>query len=536
MSAQEIVIGKYTLESLTTGMYSDPFTIYREYIQNATDSIDDAVKQHMLKKEEGIIHITVDKKYRIISIRDNGAGINSQRVYKILGDIGNSEKDYRESRGFRGIGRLGGLGYCEKLIFITKSGDDNKRSTITWDCRKLKELLQPGKYKNYDLLRVIREVTTEDYELENNEDHYFEVKMININPQFEELIDEDKVKYYLSTVTPVPFDHQKFIYAQEIKEYLLSRNKIIEEYNIFLNDSPNPICKMYKKNFRTGQQEKNRRDDSIQDIEFFDAHSSDGKLLYSGWHAITNFYGSVQDEYMRGIRLRKGNILIGDENTFSQFFPVEKDLAHRWFIGEVYIYDDNIILNARRDNFEKTREFNIVSSKLTEKADELNRKYRRGMSEFNSTIKSIDTHKVELEKINNQIDNGCITSDIKKEQLLKKKEEIEKNITNKEVKLKKIINKMDEYDNKKPTAKAYLKESANIKKVIVDLENKIINTDYSTKTDLPSSYSKNERELYQVIIAVIDKNTDKDIAEMLREKIKEELWKRVESNEKYIAC
>jgi hypothetical protein len=95
---------------------------------------------------------------------------------------------------------------------------------------------------------------------------------------------------------------------------------------------------------------------------------------------------------------------------------------------------------------------------------------------------------------------------------------------------------MDEYDNKKPTPKAYLKESANIKKVIVDLENKIINTDYSTKTDLPSSYSKNERELYQVIIAVIDKNTDKDIAEMLREKIKEELWKRVESNEKYIAC
>lgn len=38
-----IVIGKHTLESLTSGMYSDPYVVYREYIQNATDSIDEAV-------------------------------------------------------------------------------------------------------------------------------------------------------------------------------------------------------------------------------------------------------------------------------------------------------------------------------------------------------------------------------------------------------------------------------------------------------------------------------------------------------------
>lgn len=32
--ADVIQVGKYTLESLTTGMYSDPKIIYREYIQN----------------------------------------------------------------------------------------------------------------------------------------------------------------------------------------------------------------------------------------------------------------------------------------------------------------------------------------------------------------------------------------------------------------------------------------------------------------------------------------------------------------------
>ena len=31
----ELVIGKYTLESLTNGMYASPLDLYREYIQNA---------------------------------------------------------------------------------------------------------------------------------------------------------------------------------------------------------------------------------------------------------------------------------------------------------------------------------------------------------------------------------------------------------------------------------------------------------------------------------------------------------------------
>lgn len=42
---KDIVIGKHTLESLTSGMYSDPFVVFREYIQNATDSIDAAYKE-----------------------------------------------------------------------------------------------------------------------------------------------------------------------------------------------------------------------------------------------------------------------------------------------------------------------------------------------------------------------------------------------------------------------------------------------------------------------------------------------------------
>ena len=42
---RELVIGKYTLESITNGMYASPLDMYREYIQNAVDSFDVAVSE-----------------------------------------------------------------------------------------------------------------------------------------------------------------------------------------------------------------------------------------------------------------------------------------------------------------------------------------------------------------------------------------------------------------------------------------------------------------------------------------------------------
>ena len=52
-----------------------------------------------------------------------------------------------------------------------------------------------------------------------------------------------------------------------------------------------------------------------------------------------------------------------------------------------------------------------------------------------------------------------------------------------------------------------------------------VNAGYATKNDLPSSYSRDERKLYQRIIAVIDTyfTDDPKTAEALREKIKSEL-------------
>ena len=48
-------VGKNILENLTTGMYHDSKVCYREYIQNACDQIDIAIKQGLLRKEEAVV-------------------------------------------------------------------------------------------------------------------------------------------------------------------------------------------------------------------------------------------------------------------------------------------------------------------------------------------------------------------------------------------------------------------------------------------------------------------------------------------------
>ena len=112
-------VGKNILDNLTTGMYSDSKVIYREYIQNACDQIDLAIKLGILSAGEGLVDIFTDSKKRYISIKDNATGVKANDFIEDVGDIANSNKEIGRNKGFRGIGRLCGLAYCKTLRLHT---------------------------------------------------------------------------------------------------------------------------------------------------------------------------------------------------------------------------------------------------------------------------------------------------------------------------------------------------------------------------------------------------------------------------------
>ena len=45
----DVSIEKFTLESLTTGMYSDARIVFREYIQNAVDALEEAISKKIIE-------------------------------------------------------------------------------------------------------------------------------------------------------------------------------------------------------------------------------------------------------------------------------------------------------------------------------------------------------------------------------------------------------------------------------------------------------------------------------------------------------
>ena len=61
-SYQKPIIGKNLLRSLMLQLYSNPRCIYREYIQNGLDAINEAVKLGILKQnKDGLVSINIGK-------------------------------------------------------------------------------------------------------------------------------------------------------------------------------------------------------------------------------------------------------------------------------------------------------------------------------------------------------------------------------------------------------------------------------------------------------------------------------------------
>lgn len=339
---KKTIIGKDVIESLTLGMYEDSRFIYREYIQNSADQIDKAVDLGILKnKSEGRIQIQVDKRTKCIEISDNATGIESKNVDNILRNIAQSTKKRGINKGFRGIGRLGGLGYCDVLEFETSYLDENVKTVMAWDAKELKRIIN-NRSKKESASDVIDQLTSTETKSEVAEKHYFTVRLKNV--QNEILLDRNEIKEYLSLVAPVKF-HPRFMFNQKIYENLKSNSLDIDEYSIFINTDE--IFKKYTTSIYKVNGSSKIKFDELFDIDTFTLFNNDNKLIAWGWYGLSKFEGVVPSiNTCRGLRLRKDNIQIGTEYTLDKFHKQEKN--NRYFLGEVHAYSPNLIPNARR--------------------------------------------------------------------------------------------------------------------------------------------------------------------------------------------
>ncbi len=342
-------IGKNVIENLTTAMYEDLRIIYREYIQNSADSIDKAIKQKLITPEKAHIDIDFNPKTKTITVFDNGIGIKSSDFVRKMSRIADSDKNRAEDKGFRGIGRLGGISSCEKLRFSCSAPGEPILSICTWDAKTVREILV-DKTRNPSAAELVDMVTIYETRPYATEDHFFKVEMLDVESTSLELLDEKSVKDYLRAVAPIPYA-VGFMWKSEIAEFANEHGFKIDEYQVFVNGD-----RLFKPYTSKLYEPKNNNSkiayDSLVDVKFEIFKNNSGQAIAWMWYGISKFEKQIPSiNPMRGIRLRKSNIQIGNENTFSSHGFYDETRGGLYFVGEVFAIDKDLIPNARRDYF-----------------------------------------------------------------------------------------------------------------------------------------------------------------------------------------
>lgn len=514
------ILGKNIIENLTVGMYEDNRFIFREYIQNSADQIDKAIKEGILDKNEAIIDIDIDVNNRNIKVYDNATGIKKDKFKSTLSDIANSDKDRNKDKGFRGIGRLGGLAYCDKLIFRSSYQGENTKSIMIWDAKLCKSIIEDPNEKctAEELINRIIKFEEESYDIN---EHFFEVEMVNINKQSNELLNVSDIKNYLSFVAPIPFVSSFYI-KTEIYKYAQENNFKIDEYCIRINGEQ--LFKKYKMDLYENKENKEIYDE-VSSVHFHKFVNDNNEILAWMWIGISRFEKQIPSTNLsRGIRLRKENIGIGNDKTLARFFKETR--GNYYFIGEIYAVHTNLIPNARRDYFNQTNERTELELLMQEKFLELHAMYYAA-SRIKSAYKSQLKYKEMEKQFNEKKENGGF---IDKKEIEDQLQEIDK-AKQKSLEGKKEIDKSEKkYNGDGAFSEIFKHIKGKYEEPIKELDNikeKTVSSVEKKKSFASNikGYSKKEKKLLGEVFKIISNLLPPNEANELISKIKEELNK-----------
>ena len=330
--------GAGLLGVVTTGMYDNPLSMYREYIQNAADAI-----AGLEDPAEGRVEIATDIPGRRVIIRDNGPGLSHEDALDRLLPIGRSTKRPGTDRGFRGVGRLAGLAFAQTVTFTTRACLDQSLTRITWHSNQLPDLTS----STTDLQLAIRDCVAIDRPSgAGHPEHFFEVEIGGVAlHSVGLLLNRDVVREYIGEVCPVPMS-AGFPFAEELEDMFGQAHKPLE-LNIFFEGDSRRVERLYRNSVRLSA----NREAEFTEIEPIRIRADGNDEAAVGWVAHSPYLGAIpKDQRIRGIRARVGNIQIGGEAVFDHLFTEER--LNRWCVGELHILDPRIVPNARRDYFQ----------------------------------------------------------------------------------------------------------------------------------------------------------------------------------------
>jgi molecular chaperone HtpG len=407
---EAIEVGSFFLETLTTGMYEDPFHCIREYVQNGFDGIQDAIRAGILKEDDGRILISIAGTPRApsLTIRDNGIGIAAAQAYSTLVSLGASRKTPAQHAGFRGIGRLAGIAYCTTLRFTTTLRGEPTATIVEFDCGRVRGYFSPGA-EPVDVRIVVRSSVKTRTIPENESEHYTQVEMLRLVNLGLEFVQTPKLQPYLRQVCPVEYQ-DTFDFSDRIQSLAKSFGERLSTVHVEMRQKRErvAILKPYKNSYPTARRNVAS---TIHNVEVFTSKEHG----WFGWIGISNFPGEIVDEMAAGLRFRMKNIQIGNSEIIEGIAEeltaagTERRLQP-WAVGEIFITNSQVVPNARRDGFEDGAAWRAIRKDIKERVVKRIVKLVRGASGTRSAMKLLAEA---LKRATAQLEQPSITSPLK---------------------------------------------------------------------------------------------------------------------------
>jgi len=352
---QPLLVGKDILELLSTSMYIDPMSMYREYVQNSADAVELAQAAGLLRVS-GRVEIRVDQLSRAVFIRDNGSGLGKEQFINQLTALGGSKKRGTRARGFRGVGRLAGLAFCQELIFRSRQDGENMVHELRWDSREVRALLRSADHSS-DLREIVaKTIQTREVPGRNWPERFFEVELRGVvRHRDDRLLNEEQVANYLAQVAPVAFSPD-FKFGDQIRSFLETHGVRSGAIEVEIAGR-GQIYRPHRNSMAMGKSGETH----FQELTTTYTPGRDGDVAAVTWILHHDYRGALpSNSLVEGWRLRCGDIQVGDNCLLQTLFPESR--FNGWCVAETHVLDGRILPNGRRDHFEQnTYYFDLIN-------------------------------------------------------------------------------------------------------------------------------------------------------------------------------
>lgn len=414
-------VGASILNIITESLYDKPIVVFREYVQNSADSLASVINESNKSSLCSCIWTHSENLYFL----DNGKGIKQDEFLSKMESIAFSVKDKTTQMGYKGIGRLSGISFCNKLRFINIVDYNNSIfQEYVIDCKKYYDIQKSDKYNELSFSELMSQIGSlndtitiqidailnDHKSMFSNRNTGFLVILEKLTPVLQLVISDKAFEDDLCWLLPVPFS-KELLSSGENTDVLfswLSSEPVFEDssaiaaqsYNIFFNN---------KQLFRPLQQNmfrtylcKSRLNKYAVCIQSF----SNEKIEIDKKNPFS------------GIRIYIDNMLLCDENELIPMLQQYGFTSHGLYeliqtvrgVGiMIYIVDKvNISANARRTFIEMTDQDSLYFLELVSNLVQNIYATRYALSHYNSALKKeeiVEDHVEELrQKAQNQLE------------------------------------------------------------------------------------------------------------------------------------